>query len=241
MRFAHLAESVLQNEGIAALQHSGRAESERCGVVAQARSASAGLHAEQLHRAIFQEWVEQSDGIRAAADAGHRHIGQVPGGLQHLRARLAPDHRLQFAHEIGIGMSTQARSASSMAARSVLSPPVPGTTVAPNNFMRSTLGACRSTSTAPMYTTQGMPSLAAAAALATPCCPAPVSAMMRLAPSRLASSVWPTALLILCAPVCARSSRFSHTCAPHRLLKAGAGDSAVGRPTQVLSSCLNSA
>src|ERR1700733_5406973 len=80
MRFAHLAESVLQNEGIAALQHSGRAESERCGVVAQARSASAGLHAEQLHRAIFQEWVEQSDGIRAAAAAAPRPLGRVPAG-----------------------------------------------------------------------------------------------------------------------------------------------------------------
>ena len=52
--------------------------------------------------------------------------------------------------------------------------------------------------------------------------------MMRFAPKRFASSVWPTALLILCAPVCARSSRLSQTWAPQRLLNVGAGDSAVG-------------
>ncbi len=77
--------------------------------------------------------------------------------------------------------------------------------------MRPTFGAWRSMSIAPMYTVQGSPTRAQAAALATPCWPAPVSATMRLAPSRFASSAWPMALLILCAPVCARSSRLSHT------------------------------
>ena len=56
--------------------------------------------------------------------------------------------------------------------------------------------------------------LAHTVALATPCWPAPVSATMRRLPSRCASSAWPTALLILCAPVCARSSRLSQMRAP---------------------------
>ncbi len=47
--------------------------------------------------------------------------------------------------------------------------PVTGTTVAPSSFMRPTFGACRSMSMAPMYTVQGNPSRAQAAALATPC------------------------------------------------------------------------
>ena len=42
---------------------------------------------------------------------------------------------------------------------------------------------------------------AATAAVATPCWPAPVSAMIRSLPIRLARSTWPTALLILWAPV----------------------------------------
>ena len=54
----------------------------------------------------------------------------------------------------------------------------------------------------------------ATVAAATPCCPAPVSAMMRFLPMRLASSAWPMVLLILCAPVWLRSSRLSQICAP---------------------------
>ena len=87
----------------------------------------------------------------------------------------------------------------------------------------------------PMYTVHGSPSRAHAAALATPCCPAPVSATMRLAPSRCASSAWPIALLILCAPVCARSSRLSHSFAPQRADRRAANVRAVGRPTQLVS------
>ena len=44
------------------------------------------------------------------------------------------------------------------------------------------------------------PSSAHAVAVATPCWPAPVSAMMRVLPMRLASRHCPSALLILCAP-----------------------------------------
>ncbi len=46
MCFAHLAEGVLQNQRVAALQDAGCAESQRCGVVAQSRAAAAGFHAE---------------------------------------------------------------------------------------------------------------------------------------------------------------------------------------------------
>ena len=45
-------------------------------------------------------------------------------------------------------------------------------------------------------------------AVATPCWPAPVSAMMRVLPMRFASRIWPMQLLILCAPVWFSSSRF---------------------------------
>ena len=47
----------------------------------------------------------------------------------------------------------------------------------------------------------------ATVAVATPCWPAPVSAMMRVLPIRFASRIWPMQLLILCAPVWSRSSR----------------------------------
>ncbi len=74
--------------------------------------------------------------------------------------------------------------------------------------MRKTLSAWRSTSTSPMYTSHERPRSAAAVADATPCWPAPVSAMMRFLPMRWASNAWPSTLLILWAPVWHRSSRF---------------------------------
>ena len=49
--------------------------------------------------------------------------------------------------------------------------------------------------------THFIPNIAATVAVATPCWPAPVSAMMRVLPMRLAKRICPIALLILCAPV----------------------------------------
>lgn len=51
------------------------------------------------------------------------------------------------------------------------------------------------------------PEQAAVAAVATPCCPAPVSATIRFLPIRFASRHWPNVLLILCAPRWFKSSR----------------------------------
>src|SRR5437773_2665843 len=51
------------------------------------------------------------------------------------------------------------------------------------------------------------PNIAATVAVATPCWPAPVSAMMRVLPIRRASRICPMQLLILWAPVWSRSSR----------------------------------
>jgi hypothetical protein len=73
--------------------------------------------------------------------------------------------------------------------------------------MRKTLGFCRSMSLAPMKIVQGRPKRAATVAVATPCWPAPVSAMIRVLPMRIASRIWPMQLLILCAPVWFSSSR----------------------------------
>ena len=96
-------------------------------------------------------------------------------------------------------------------------PTRPGTTSAPSSFMRNTLSAWRSTSTAPMNTMQSSPNSAAAVAVATPCWPAPVSAITRCLPMRRVSSAWPSTLLILCEPVWVRSSRLSSTRTPEPL------------------------
>ena len=66
----------------------------------------------------------------------------------------------------------------------------------------------------PMYTMHSSPRSAHAVADATPCWPAPVSAITRGLPMRLASSAWPSALLILWEPVWSRSSRLRYTSPP---------------------------
>ena len=86
-------------------------------------------------------------------------------------------------------------------------------------------------SSSPMYTTHSSPSRAHTVAVATPCCPAPVSAMMRFLPMRCANNACAIALLILCAPVWFKSSRFKYTGAPMSAEKCGASLSSLGRPT----------
>mmetsp|Transcript_19268 Transcript_19268/g.55455 ORF Transcript_19268/g.55455 Transcript_19268/m.55455 type:complete len:292 (+) Transcript_19268:827-1702(+) len=125
--------------------------------------------------------------------------------------------------------------ASLMASLRVRCPSWTGTTLAPRVFMRKTLSFCRSQSTAPMYTVQSRPSMAQTVAVATPCCPAPVSAMMRGLPMRLARRAWPMALLILWAPVWARSSRLSQMVAPPAYsVRRAALCRGVGPPTKSL-------
>mmetsp|Transcript_27089 Transcript_27089/g.51310 ORF Transcript_27089/g.51310 Transcript_27089/m.51310 type:complete len:201 (-) Transcript_27089:857-1459(-) len=76
------------------------------------------------------------------------------------------------------------------------------------------------------------PNMAQTVAVATPCCPAPVSAMILSFPSALAIRACPMALLILWAPVCARSSLFSQMLAPPaNSVSLGAKCSGVGPPT----------
>ena len=84
-----------------------------------------------------------------------------------------------------------------MASFSVHVPERTGRTSAPSSRMRKTFGCWRSMSVSPMYTVHGMPKRAHTVAVATPCCPAPVSAMMRVFFMRRARRICPMQLLIL--------------------------------------------
>ena len=76
--------------------------------------------------------------------------------------------------------------------------------------------------------------MAQTVAVATPCCPAPVSAMIRCLPMRWASRHWPRALLILWAPVWARSSRLRYMRAPPQCRLRFFGVVQSGRATGVV-------
>ena len=65
-------------------------------------AAPAGFHADQFHRGIRNEGVEEADGIAAAADAGDQRIGQAAFGFENLPARFLADHLVKIAHHHGV-------------------------------------------------------------------------------------------------------------------------------------------
>ena len=76
----------------------------------RAIALAAGLDADQPDAAIVDERVEDADGVAAAADAGDDGVGQPPGQLEDLRARLAADDRLELAHHQRIRMRPEHRA-----------------------------------------------------------------------------------------------------------------------------------
>ena len=58
------------------------------------------LHTDQMHVCVIQEGREHADGVRAATHAGCDVLRQPAVPLQELRARLAPDDRLEVPHHL---------------------------------------------------------------------------------------------------------------------------------------------
>ena len=56
---------------------------------------------DEAHRRIVDEGMEDTDGVRSAADAGRHRIGQPAGLLLHLDPRLHADDALEVAHHDG--------------------------------------------------------------------------------------------------------------------------------------------
>src|SRR5688572_33298291 len=104
VRFLNLPVLILQQHREATLQYAGRAVGERSSVLSQAAAGATRFDAEHFHIAIFDEWMEHSDRVRAAADARDHQVRQLAGALEHLYARFAADHRLQLTHDVWIRM-----------------------------------------------------------------------------------------------------------------------------------------
>ena len=213
----HLAVVVLQagSSTSRAARRASRWRATRSGAGVEALARR--LDADQLDAAIVDESVEDAHRVRAAADAGDDRVAAGARSRSSICARASlpmTDWKSRTMRGYGAAddgaddvvacrrtLVTQSRIASLVASLSVRVPLTTGTTVAPSSFMRYTLSDWRRMSSSPMYTTHSRPKRAHTVAVATPCCPAPVSAMMRRLPMRRASSAWPTVLLILCAPV----------------------------------------
>ena len=176
---------------------------------------SPGLDPDQLDVGVVEEGGEGADRVRPPTDAGdHRRGSARPRG----RRLLAPRHRSPAAgrgpgpvrrradrrpdHVVrrrDVGDPVADRGADRLLERGA--PASTAATSAPSS-------ACARRS-APGGACPRCPCIRRTRGRAgrmrsppRPCCPAPVSAITRGLPIRFASSAWPTALLILWAPVC---------------------------------------
>ena len=84
------------------MEHAGRP-------LAEARRARR-LDADELDAVVVEERGEHADRVRAAADARDDGVRQPSLDLEHLRARLAADHRLELAHELRVRARADARA-----------------------------------------------------------------------------------------------------------------------------------
>src|SRR5208337_4490653 len=108
-----LAVFVLQDVGVGALEDAGARAGEALmsgearGVIAEAVAAASSFDADHFHVSVFQEFVEESDGIGATADAGVEMRGQTLFGGENLLAGFAADDGLKIADHRWIRMRTE--------------------------------------------------------------------------------------------------------------------------------------
>ena len=197
--------------------------------------------------------MEHADRVRAAADAGDdAHPAAPPVALEHLRARFAADDGLQLAHQVGIGMRPDRRAEQVIGVGRIGDPVAHrlidrraqrAIAAGDRHDRRRRAGAC------------GRRSAPGAPCRPRPCTPCTAvrrarrrrrsrrRAVRRRSRRRCASrrgacasSACPIALLILCAPVCARSSRLSQTLRAPALREPRARRSAPSDgPTQLVA------
>ena len=75
VRFLHLAVVVLQDDGVSTLQYAWRAGRQRRGILAKTVARATRFDTDQFN-VVADQRIEQTDRIRATADAGERGIGQ---------------------------------------------------------------------------------------------------------------------------------------------------------------------
>ncbi len=203
MGLANLSHFVLQQIGAIPVQDADRPCRDRRRVHRTVETQARRLDSDHAHVGILDEGIEEPDRVGAAVDAGDHDIGQAPScssiwrraSLPITDLKIAHDHRIRMRPGGGadqiVGISYSCDPVAQGLVERVLealAAAIDAVTFAPSSFMRKTLSDCRSTSTLPMKTSHCRLNSAAIVAVATPCWPAPVSAVMRSLPIRSASS-----------------------------------------------------
>src|ERR1017187_1537130 len=103
----NLSVYVLQNKGVSSLQHSRMSPVESRRVLAQRVAAASSFYADQFDFAVFDEFVESSDGVGTPANTGDYRGRELAFCLQDLSACLFADDPVEVAHHGGIGVRAQ--------------------------------------------------------------------------------------------------------------------------------------
>src|SRR6266545_2968302 len=101
---------VLQHVRACALEYTQLSAAEARRMIAKCLAAPAGLHTAQVDMRIWDEGAEDADRVRSTANTGDHHIGQSPGGLLDLLARLPANHALEVAHHRWVGVRAKRRA-----------------------------------------------------------------------------------------------------------------------------------
>src|SRR6266478_3791841 len=107
MRSCDLTSFVLQYVRIRTLQHARQSPAKSRRMITQLLAATSSFDSDQLHLLVSDEVVENSDSIRAAANARNDDRRQFALGFHNLRPRLTSDHSVKIAHHCRIGMRAQ--------------------------------------------------------------------------------------------------------------------------------------
>ena len=107
VRQLDVAVRVLEHPGASALQDSDGAAGESRRVASRHDALAPGLDANEPHAGVADEGVEDAHRVAAAADTRDDRVREPADPLEHLRARLTADDRLELAHHQRIGMRTE--------------------------------------------------------------------------------------------------------------------------------------
>ena len=91
-------------------EHGGARAVEDAGPTGAEARGARRLDADELDVRVVDEAGEHADRVRAAADARDDGVRQAALGLEDLRARLAPDHRLELADDLRVRRRPDARA-----------------------------------------------------------------------------------------------------------------------------------
>ena len=113
MGVRNLSVPILHYKCACAVQHARPANfgirEARC-MHAAGYSAATRFHADQIHRCIRLESVEEPDGVAAAAHASDAQVRQAARSLQNLAAGFNANDALEIAHHARVRMRPQGRS-----------------------------------------------------------------------------------------------------------------------------------